>query len=1089
MLVEQKQQSILISGESGAGKTEAVKACLRFIVSRSNEAARGHPEANGPAARAAYIEECIMQANPLLEALGNAKTLRNGNSSRFGKWVEVQFDASGFITASRITSYLLEKSRVVEHGDVSDAWSFAGPIAHAVMLKPLSDALMRASCAWMQMQGERTYHVMYQLCRGCTTEQGQELELMSPTDFRYISASASIAVPGVDDKLWWAATCKAMNVFAFSLDDQKGLRNILAAILHVGNLEFEAVKLEQQDDGSAVSDSSKPHLVAAAKLLALAPESFEQALTVKSVGKFPVVQVPQSPGKATATRDALARALYGHFFTWTIGRINTTMGKDQGAVDAKRTIGMLDIFGFESFQTNSLEQLLINFANEKLQAHFNEYIFRLEEAECQAEGVACPKLTFADNSLVMSLMTTKPTGVLSLLNEEVLVPNASDVNLLQKLLQNHQGHSEFKALPRAHGEGFIIQHYAGPVGYLIDGFVEKNRDQLPGELVQLVGTSKLPLLEALFKQGIGSDKEGGQKTARAGGARGRTGGASGRRTSALAAQFADSLDALISMLQTTTPHFVRCVKPNAELVSDKFDGGYVMRQLREMGMVHVVRARKQGYAHRYPFDRFASRYGYLTKGEGPDEGFCKAAYIQHLGTSDPPCGERRECVTMMCTMAADGILSSDGWAVGTSKVFLKEAQQHQLEVAREAYLLRVVTEQLEQAISQRDISALEAAVAGALEVQLQSPLIATAQQLLTLLQAQAHAASALEEALGSRDLPMLDAALATAAKAGLAGELVQQAQQLRSQLMEQHRASTMLGEALRRNDIQALSVALADATRVGLNTGLVKEAQRRLDGLQRATEIDHDLQQASQATNLATLSQLLQRAEEIALDTPAVRAAQQRRGDLQEGMHLRDSLTQATAQSGSTATLHSLIAKARAHSVQTEELKTAADDAERFVAEREHAELATPAAGGSAAGTVAAAVALVDASASPAHAELVQTHADANAAVDGMQTISISGPPHTTMTSEQYTPPPAQSGGEAIVPSPEGERAIPCVHLTMRCKKLQQGTSLIKVAPAFDRWKERAMPRFFLDACRRMSSEWKRGLFTLKARPFLASGG
>jgi len=251
ILVEQRQQSILISGESGAGKTEAVKACLQYLVARSNEAIATDP------ARAKYVEECIVQANPLLEAIGNAKTVRNGNSSRFGKWVEVQFDASGFITASRVTSYLLEKSRVTEHG-----------------------------------MDERTYHVLYQLCRGCSREQSTKLKLLPAADFHYLGDSAALKVSGVDDVEWWAASCKAMDVFAIDDEGQLALQSVLAAVLHIGNLTFEAMKLAQQDDGSAVSGAAKPRLDDAAELLGLDATAFEEAMTVKSVGKFPVVQVP-----------------------------------------------------------------------------------------------------------------------------------------------------------------------------------------------------------------------------------------------------------------------------------------------------------------------------------------------------------------------------------------------------------------------------------------------------------------------------------------------------------------------------------------------------------------------------------------------------------------------------------------------------------------------------------------------------------------------------------------------------------------------------------------------------------------------------
>ena len=1027
MLIEQKQQAILISGESGAGKTEAVKACLRHVVSRSSDAARElAPRMDGGsgslADRAGFVQDCIMQANPLLEALGNAKTVRNGNSSRFGKWVEVQFDASGFITASRVTSYLLEKSRVTEHAE-----------------------------------GERTYHILYQLCRGCTKEQSTELHLLPAADFRFIGESAAIQVPNVDDKQWWAATCHAMGVFGMAGNDQVGVRAILASVLHLGNLSFATVQMAQQDDGSQVDATSKAQLSAAAELLGLDLAALEQALTVKSVGKFPVVHVPQPPSKAAATRDALSKALYGQLFDWTISRINGTMA-GVGSADAKRTIGMLDIFGFEAFVRNSLEQLLINFANEKLQAHFNEYIFRQEEAECRAEGVACPTLQFADNSAVMTLMTAKPTGVLSLINEEVLVPNASDANLLQKLMQQHRSNSEFRPLPRSQGEGFIITHYAGPVSYVIDGFVDKNRDALPGELLQLVGSSQMPLLSALFKQGGAADPDAAPKSARGGGARGRTGGG-GRRVSALASQFADSLDALISMLQATTPHFVRCVKPNAKLASDQLDGVYVMRQLREMGMVHVVRARKQGYAHRYSFDRFNVRYGYLVKGRDVSTAACAAAYAQHLGSATPPVGARRDCVTVLAMMVSDGVLDAGGWAVGTGKVFLKEAQQQQLEVAREAYLLKVVTEQLQAAITQREVPALEMAIAAAVEVQLQSPLIAKAQQLLALLQAQFVAMAKLQEAIAVRDLGSLDNALEAAAKVGLANEVVQQAQAMRAQLLAQQQATVALTEALQRNDISAITAALDGASRAGLNTGLVKEAERRLELLQQVAELEQQLRRASEQDNLSALNQLLSQAEMVNLTTDAVRVARERRAALQEAIQMQEHLTQAM-QGGDARNMRSLVASARQLRVQPADLVAAADAAERAAIEAESA----------------AAAFAVEEARNQRDAEAAERAAEDRAAADRAAADRAAADRAAQERAAPAAPPPApppsalsldpRSPGRSIpnyssepwVESKEFGKVLPCVPLAKRVELLQRGSTLVKVAPAADRWKERAMP-------------------------------
>ena len=292
-------------------------------MARCGVAARDAGGASGGGARAAdFVEQCLLQANPVLEAFGNAKTVRNGNSSRFGKWTEIQLDASGFIAASRITSYLLEKSRVAEHA-----------------------------------AGERNYHVLYQLCAGCAPAERAALQLLPAADFRYLGESARVRVPGVDDAADWSVTSVALHGFVTSEDEMAQVRRVLAAVLHLGNLHFTPVLLASQDDGSAADAASAPRLASAAALLGLDGGALAAALTVKSVGKFPVVQVPQPPPKAAAARDALAKTLYGALFGWVLSRINRQMAAPSSSMwEAKRTIGLLDIFGFESFARNSLEQ-------------------------------------------------------------------------------------------------------------------------------------------------------------------------------------------------------------------------------------------------------------------------------------------------------------------------------------------------------------------------------------------------------------------------------------------------------------------------------------------------------------------------------------------------------------------------------------------------------------------------------------------------------------------------------------------------------------------------------------------------------------
>lgn len=598
---------------------------------------------------------------------------------------------------------------------------------------------------------------------------------------------------------------------------------------------------------------------------------------------------------------------------------------------------------------NSLEQFLINFANEKLQQYFNEYIFRMEEAACREEGVVCPSLQFADNSAVTALLEAKPAGLLSLINEEVLVPNSSDANLLQKMHQQHRAHTAFKLMPRAQGEGFVVVHFAGDVSYLIEGFVEKSRDALPAELALLLGKSELPLLATLFKSSTGSDSAEqpvGAAGARGRGARGRSGGG-GRRVVAVGAQFKESLDSLMSMLHSTSPHFVRCVKPNTALAPGQFGGAYVLRQLQQMGMIHVVHARKQGYAHRYPFERFKARYGYLWKGLSARPAAALAPFFEkHLGTATPAESARKDCAELLGAMVNASLLDADGWAIGTGKIFLKAAQQQQLEIARESHLRRIVTEQLEQALATPSITGLEQALAAATEVRLQSPLLAQVRELLARLQAQEAAAAQLDEAVHARDATALQTALARAGQVGLAAERTAAARQLLSQLLSQQEAAAELANAMQRNETGLLAAALERATKTGLNTGLVQEAQRRLDGLHHAAELEEQLRKASVVgsaalhSQLQLLAQLLAQAEQISMASRDVTTAQQVHAALQDVAQLLMMLQEASA-ARDPQLLSELVARAGASTVQHLELQTAAQSArdllKELTAERERA--------------------------------------------------------------------------------------------------------------------------------------------------------
>nr|GMC61542.1 myosin-17-like [Ipomoea batatas] len=411
MINEGKSNSILVSGESGAGKTETTKMLMRYLAHLGGR--------SGVEGRT--VEQQVLESNPVLEAFGNAKTVRNNNSSRFGKFVEIQFDKKGRISGAAVRTYLLERSRVCQ---------ISNP--------------------------ERNYHCFYLLC--ATPEEKKRYKLGSANEFHYLNQSNCYELDGVNDADEYLATRRAMDIVGISEGEQEAIFRVVAAILHLGNVDFAN---GQEIDSSVIKDEkSRFHLNMTADLLKCDAKSLEDAL-IKRVMVTPeeVITRTLDLEAALSSRDALAKTLYSRLFDWIVQKINISIGQDPNSTSA---IGVLDIYGFESFKTNSFEQFCINFTNEKLQQHFNQHVFKMEQEEYEKEEINWSYIEFVDNQDVLDLIEKKPGGIIALLDEACMFPKSTHETFSQKLYQTFVKNKRF-IKPKLSRTSFTISHYAGEV--------------------------------------------------------------------------------------------------------------------------------------------------------------------------------------------------------------------------------------------------------------------------------------------------------------------------------------------------------------------------------------------------------------------------------------------------------------------------------------------------------------------------------------------------------------------------------------------------------------------------------------------------
>ncbi|KOB75157.1 Myosin-VIIa [Operophtera brumata] len=531
----------------------------------------------------------ILEANPILEAFGNAKTVRNDNSSRFGKYIDIHFSNNGVIEGAKIEQYLLEKSRIVSQGP-----------------------------------DERNYHVFYCLLAGLTKDEKKKLELGDASEYRYLSAGGQFSCEGRDDAAEFADIRSAMKVLLFSESEIWEILKLLASVLHCGNIKYEATVVDNLDATEIIEQASVRRV---ATLLGVQVQSLINALTRKTLfAHGETVISTLSRDQSVDIRDAFVKGIYGRLFVTIVKKINAAIYKPKSTM--RTAIGVLDIFGFENFDQNSFEQFCINFANENLQQFFVRHIFKLEQEEYNHEGINWQHIEFVDNQDALDLIALKQLNIMALIDEESKFPKGTDQTMLAKLHKTHGLHRNYLKPKSDINTSFGLNHFAGIVFYDTRGFLEKNRDTFSADLLQLVHISTNKFLQQIFHEDITMGSE------------------TRKRTPTLSTQFKKSLDLLMRTLGTCQPFFIRCIKPNEFKKPKMFDRGLCCRQLRYSGMMETIRIRRAGYPIRHSFREFVERYRFLISGVPPaHKTDCRPATAkicaQVLGKSDYQLGHTK----------------------------------------------------------------------------------------------------------------------------------------------------------------------------------------------------------------------------------------------------------------------------------------------------------------------------------------------------------------------------------------------------------------------------------------------------------------
>uniref|UniRef100_A0AAX7TS15 Myosin IXA n=1 Tax=Astatotilapia calliptera TaxID=8154 RepID=A0AAX7TS15_ASTCA len=705
MLQRRKNQCIVISGESGSGKTQSTNFLIHHLTALSQKGF------------ASGVEQIILGAGPVLEAFGNAKTAHNNNSSRFGKFIQVNYQESGTVRGAYVEKYLLEKSRLV-----------------------------------YQEHNERNYHVFYYLLAGASEEERKAFHLLKPEEYHYLNQ----VLEGEDLKHDFERLQLAMEMVGFLPTTRKQIFSLLSAILHLGNIRYK--KKTYRDDSIDICNPEVLPIVS--ELLEVKEEMLLEALTTrKTVTVGERLIVPYKLAEAGTVRDSMAKSLYSALFDWIVFRTNHALLNNKDLEDSSKilSIGVLDIFGFEDYENNSFEQFCINFANERLQHYFNQHIFKLEQEEYRAEGITWHNIDYIDNSGCINLISKKPTALFHLLDEECNFPQASNQTLLDKFKRQHEGNSYIE-FPTVMEPAFIIRHYAGKVKYGVKDFREKNTDHMRPDIVALLKSSKnaficglmgidpvatfrWAVLRAYFRAHVAFREAGRRHTHKKTGEEHPAGSVYAvnhveeaplsnyfglppppkkcqkesepqkkrvfsekfvndpgfcaqhlldikslrylssvtlhdritksllhlhkkKKPPSISAQFQASLNKLMETLDQSEPYFVKCIRSNAEKLPLRFNDSLVLRQLRYTGMLETVRIRQSGYSSKYTFQDFVHHFHVLLpRGTSPTKSGVREFFRRiHL----PPAG----------------------YQVGSTMVFLREAERQRLQTLLHQEVLR-----------------------------------------------------------------------------------------------------------------------------------------------------------------------------------------------------------------------------------------------------------------------------------------------------------------------------------------------------------------------------------------------------------------